>query len=74
MNRYCECGHSLGYHVVAGDDGYGQCGYGRGCTCASFSDPFGTSCVECGEAIDDVRAYVANDEGDLMHVGCIEAS
>lgn len=34
------------------------------------SDPFGTTCIDCGKAIDDSRPYSASADGNLIHNDC----
>ena len=34
------------------------------------SDEFGTTCIDCGEAIDDARPYSPTEDGELMHDDC----
>lgn len=33
-------------------------------------DPFGTTCIDCGEAIDDRRPSGTTADGDPIHTGC----
>lgn len=32
--------------------------------------PFGVTCIDCGERIDDVRPYGNTNSGDLIHLDC----
>lgn len=61
-------GRPIGYVRVEWDDGTRF--WEVAADLVVIEDPFGVTCLDCGEPIDDTLPYVNTEDGELLHVGC----